>query len=59
MEDLTASVCGIASRKLKLASMQTQNLKKEGSASFPAMPRLLKSDIGNYAYRARENRRMK
>ena len=31
----------------KLGFPRTQNLEKEGSASFPTVPRTLKSDIGS------------
>ena len=60
MEDTpTASIHGTTSREPKLASVQGQNIKKEGSTSFPATLRSPKSDIRNHVYRARKNQRMK
>ena len=50
-----ASVRETASREPKLTSVRTQDLKKEGNASFSATPRSPKFDIGSYVYHAREN----
>jgi hypothetical protein len=42
-----ASVRGTIFLQPKLGFPRTQNLEKEGSASFPTVPRTSKSDIGS------------
>ena len=42
-----APIRGTISREPKLGFPRAQNLEKEGSASFPTVPRMSKSDVGS------------
>ena len=44
---LVASVHGTIALQPELDFLQVQNFKKEGSASFPTVPRTSKTDIGS------------